>query len=90
MKHAGPAALDTLLPPLAQLRGLPTLQERSRGVFYRKSRAFLHFHEDASGLFADLRIAGDFVRFDVSGRPGQVALLTAVEREISEDGQTRA
>lgn len=26
-------------------------------MFYLKSRAFLHFHEDAAGLFADVRAA---------------------------------
>ena len=40
MKHASPRALDALEPLLAELRGLADLSERSRGVFYRKSRAF--------------------------------------------------
>ena len=68
MKHAGQAALDQLEPTLAALRALPGLTEKGRGVFYRKSRAFLHFHEDPKGLFADLRdTAGrDFERFDVT------------------------
>ena len=68
MKHAGQAALDQLEPTLAALRALPGLTEKGRGVFYRKSRAFLHFHEDQKGLFADLRdTAGrDFERFDVT------------------------
>ena len=32
--------------------------EKKRGVFYFKSRAFLHFHEDPKGMFADIREAG--------------------------------
>jgi hypothetical protein len=77
MKHAGPAALDALEPLLAALRGLPGLQERSRGVFYRKGRAFLHFHEDPQGLFADIRDAQgrDFERIEVTGEPGRRRLL---------------
>ena len=66
MKHATAAALDRLEPLLAALRTLPGLREKSRGVFYRKSGAFLHFHEDPKGLFADIRRAdGDFDRHRV-------------------------
>ncbi|PZQ63578.1 MAG: hypothetical protein DI570_08570 [Phenylobacterium zucineum] len=79
MKHATPAALDQLEPLLNGLRALPGLVERSRGVFYRKGRAFLHFHEDPKGLFADVRDASgvDFDRFDVTGAEGHTALLAA-------------
>ena len=68
MKHAGPAALNELEPLLKDLRTLPGLKEKTRGVFYRNSKAFLHFHEDPDGLFADLRFAGegDFERFRVA------------------------
>jgi len=67
VKHAGPAALDALEPLLARVRTLPGLKEKARGTFYRKSRAFLHFHEDPAGLFADVRLGGDeFSRFRVS------------------------
>jgi len=67
MKHAGSAALDALDPLIERLRAISSLKEKSRGVFYLKSRAFLHFHEDPRGLFADLRTAGgrDFERFQV-------------------------
>lgn len=68
MKHAGEIALDQLEPLLARVRALPGLIEKTRGVFYRKSRAFLHFHEDPKGLFGDVRAADDkhFDRFDVT------------------------
>ena len=79
MKHAGPAALDQLDELIARLRALPGLKEKSRGVFYRKSKAFLHFHEDPRGLFADIRNAdgSDFDRIDVTAAPGREALLAA-------------
>lgn len=79
MKHASAAALDALEPLLAELRTLAGLTEKSRGVFYRRSRAFLHFHEDPRGLFADVRDADgrDFERFDVTEPPGRAALLAA-------------
>ena len=77
MRHASPATLDALEPLLAELRTLPGLVEKSRGVFYRKSRAFLHFHEDPKGLFADVRDAEgrDFDRIDVTAEPGRRELM---------------
>jgi hypothetical protein len=77
MKHASPATLDALEDLLEALRAIPALTERVRGVFYRKGRAFLHFHEDPKGLFADVRDAEgrDFERFDVTGPDGQDAVL---------------
>jgi hypothetical protein len=57
MKHAGAAALDQLEPLLDRIRECGVLKEKSRGIFYLKSRAFLHFHEDPAGLFADIRAA---------------------------------
>lgn len=79
MKHAGPSTLDELEPLLAQLRGLAGMVEKKRGVFYRKSQAFLHFHEDPKGLFADLRAAAgsDFERFDVTSPEGRDRLAAA-------------
>jgi hypothetical protein len=84
MKHAGAPALDELEGLLVRLRALPGLVERSRGIFYRKSRAFLHFHEDPAGLFADVRNADgiDFERIDVSGPSGQDALLTTARLRL--------
>ena len=79
MKHAGSQALDQLEPLLARVRALPGLTEKSRGIFYRKSKAFLHFHEDPKGLFADIRDAAgsDFERIDVTRPEGGEALMAA-------------
>lgn len=85
MKHAGAAALDRLEPLLGDLRALTGLQERSRGVFYRKSKAFLHFHEDPAGLFADLRAAdgGDFERLCVSTQVEQADLVARARERLA-------
>jgi hypothetical protein len=71
MKHAGSATLDSLEPLLSEIRSWPSLTERKRGVFYRKSSAFLHFHEDPAGIFADLREPSGWQRLPAN---------TAVER----------
>ncbi len=87
MRHAGPAALDRLEPMLAELRGLGVLRETSRGVFYLKARAFLHFHEDAAGLFADIRPPGQaaFERIQVDGEAGAGALRARVQAVLRGD-----
>jgi hypothetical protein len=76
MKHASEAILNGLAEVLADLRLLPGLKETKVGTFYRKSSAFLHFHEDPSGLFADLKINGDWQRFSVDTPAQRRAVLT--------------
>lgn len=78
MKHAGPNSLDRLDPLLARLRQLPGLREKGRGTFYRGSRAFIHFHEDPTGLFADVRFDRDFERLRVTTVKEQDRLLQRV------------
>lgn len=84
MKHAGEQALDALEPLIAELRTFSGMVERKRGVFYRKSKAFLHFHEDPAGLFADLRAAegGDFDRYEVSTPDARRALIAIVAARL--------
>ena len=77
MKHAGAAALEALSDLLDSLRSRTVLVERRPGIFYVSGKAFLHFHEDPAGLFADLRFANDWQRFPVNS-PGERAELLAV------------
>jgi hypothetical protein len=80
MKHAGGAALGALSDLLARLRTHPALIERRPGIFYVRGKAFLHFHEDRAGLFADLRLGGDWQRFPVNSREEQAVLLAVIDR----------
>jgi hypothetical protein len=84
MKHAGATALDQLDPLITRLRALPGLKEKSRGVFYLKSRAFLHFHEDPKGLFADVRTVDgkDFERLQVDDLEAQEQLVRIAAERI--------
>jgi hypothetical protein len=77
MKHAGSAALDSIEPLLARLRAVGGLKEKGRGVFYLKSRAFLHFHEDPTGLYADVRApdGADFDRLKIDGEAAATDLM---------------
>lgn len=84
MRHAGSAALDQVEKLLAALRRLDGLKEKGRGVFYRGGRAFLHFHEDPDGLFADVRFAAGFERSRVSTASERAAFLRKVKAGLAE------
>ena len=84
MRHATPGALDRIEPLLAGLRALDGLREKSRGTFYRGSSAFLHFHEDPAGIFADVKLAGaEFTRLRATTAAEQRRLLGAVRRALA-------
>jgi hypothetical protein len=85
MKHAGGAALDRIEGLLVQIRAAGPLKEKSRGTFYLKSRAFLHFHEDAAGMFADVRApaGADFDRIKVDDEAGAAELMRRVRAALN-------
>ena len=80
MKHVTPAGLDELEEVLSDLRQVDGLTEKKRGVFYRGSRAFLHFHEDPTGTYADVRVETDFERLRVTTKAERRRLLSVVRR----------
>jgi hypothetical protein len=82
MKHAGPQALDLLDDLLVKVRAYNVLIEKNRGTFYRKSSAFLHFHEDPQGLFADIRAGADWQRFPVTTKAQQKTLLGVIKTAL--------
>ena len=88
MKHAGAQALDALEPLLEALRAFAGLRERRRGVFYLRSRAFLHFHEDPAGLFCDVRLdpSAGFERFPVGSAAERKAVLSKVAATLDPEG----
>jgi hypothetical protein len=82
MKHAGAGALDALSDLLESLRTRTPLVEKRPGIFYVKGKAFLHFHEDRAGLFADLREGGDWLRLPVNSPDERAKLLALVDATI--------
>jgi hypothetical protein len=84
MRHARDDDLDRIEPLLAELRSVAGLTEKSRGVFYRRSRACLHFHADGDATFADVRLDGDaFKRTGATTKAEQRALVAAVRRALA-------
>ena len=82
MKHASPVALDGLEPVLEKLRLVEGIREKKRGVFYRGSSAFLHFHEDPAGFFADVRLGRAWERLPVNTANERRALLSSVRKAL--------
>lgn len=89
MQHATADTLRQLATLLAALRLLPGLVEKRPGCFYRRGRAWLHFHDDPSGVFADVRLHGaDFTRLCISQADAQAALLAAVRAALLDAADT--
>jgi len=83
MKHADANALAVLSDLIEKLRTRNPLVEKRLGIFYTKGRAFLHFHTDPAGLFADLRQGSDWQRFPVNGPDECATLLAAVDTALA-------
>jgi hypothetical protein len=83
MKHASAAALHGLFDLLNQIRVKKGIREKSLGVFYRKSKPFLHFHEDPAGLFADLSMGESFDRYPVNTKKEWRVLLMTIDRALA-------
>jgi len=83
MKHAGKETLDTIEPLLTRIREFRELKEKHRGVFYCKSKAYLHFHEDPQGIFADVAIDRNWERFLLDGKSAEDTLIKCLEAHLS-------
>ena len=87
MRHATAAALDRLDSLLQQVRARhPDLRERKRGAFYRGGQAWLHFHEGPAGLFADLKVAGAWVRLAINTSAERKVLLDRLAETLAARG----
>jgi len=83
MKHAGLDALATLELLLGKVRAHGSLVERTPGSFYRKSKAYLHFHEDSSGTYADVKLDHvEFTRVRVTTAQEQAHLLLLISESL--------
>ena len=83
MRHARPETLKEVEPLLQELRSVPGLVEKRPGVFYRRSKAFLHFHEDPSGLHADVRFGEEFERVRVETDMEHEALIERIKSYVA-------
>ena len=82
MKHASPPTLDKIEPLLTAVRGNSGIKEKGRAIFYRKGAAFVHFHEDPAGIFADLKVEREWLRFPVNTPADRQAFLERVNAAL--------
>ena len=89
MAHANEAALQALLPLLRQLREIKGLREVKPGIFYLRGGAFLHFHDEAGTLMADLKKAGGggFDRYPLATAPAQRKLVDDAKRRAGRNDE---
>ena len=83
MRHARPQTLEALDDLLAELRGIDGIVEKRPGAFSRGSRAFLHFHEDPTGNYADVRLGDEFERLRVTTKREQQTLVSRIRAELT-------
>ena len=70
-------ALDAWLDEVREL-GIDGLVEKANGAFYQRRAGILHFHEDAEGVYADVKVDGDWQRVpidDLEGKRQVIRLL---------------
>lgn len=79
--HASSEGLTRIESLLHELRKR-AITERKPGIFYLKSTAFLHFHEDADVLYAHLKIGKVFEKFSVNTEAEQAILMKEVDRVL--------
>jgi hypothetical protein len=79
MRRAGAATLARIAALLEALRRHPALREGQAGHFFLGACEVLHFHDDPAGVFADLRLAGGFVRLPATSPAEQAEVLGRLE-----------
>ena len=75
--------LDCIAPLLAVLRGYSALCEVRPTVFHLDGKDFIHFHEGAEEIYADVRLSKGQVRMPVSTQAQQSELLERIEDTLS-------
>jgi hypothetical protein len=83
MKHATAEDLIPIAGLLDKIRREKRIKEPKSGIFYWGGKAFLHFHVDPRGLFADLRGSDEWERLAVNDSHGQALLLAKMSQRLS-------
>ena len=75
--------LDAWLDDVRAL-GIDGLVEKANGAFYQRRNGILHFHEDADGVYADVKVGGEWQRVQIDRAPGKRRVVTLLRKEYVE------
>jgi hypothetical protein len=76
------ATLDRIAPLLEELRAHPALSEVRPTEFHAGGREFLHFHDHADGVVADVLLTEGRVSMPVTSRAEQADLLERIDESL--------
>lgn len=83
MKHATSETIARIELLLSRIRNFSELKEKKPGIYYYKSSAFLHFHEDENLVYADVKLnPPDFERLQVSTIAQQDKLINLIRDKL--------
>ncbi len=83
MKHATTETIGRIEPLLKRIRDINALKEKKPGIYYFKSSAFLHFHEDGDQVYADIKFEPpDFKRLPATTRDQQDELIKLIRDKV--------
>ena len=83
MARARKVTLQRLDPWLDEVRGLAIdgLLEKANGAFYKRRIGILHFHELGDGVYADVKIRGEWQRVAIDDEQGRRSVIDLLRAE---------
>ena len=63
--------------------GIDGLVVKANGAVYQKRNGILHFHKDATGVQADVKVNGEWQRIEVNNAAGRKRVLALLRRHYT-------
>jgi hypothetical protein len=85
MGRAKKDTIEALAPVYDEVRalGIPGLEIKANGAVYQKRNGILHFHEDATGVQADVKVNGVWERVEVNDQSGKRRVVALLKRHYA-------
>ena len=61
--------------------GIDRLIEKANGAFYQGRVGILHFHEDGDGVYADVKVGGEWQRVQIDRGQGKRKVIGLLRKE---------
>jgi hypothetical protein len=77
--------IEALAAVYAEVRALqiPGLEIKANGAVYQKRNGILHFHEDGTGVQADVKVNGEWQRVEVNDAAGKRKVVALLKRHYA-------